>query len=52
MLAKSNERGFRWELSGFKFHGESSEDVHGYGLDAIAAEALWKKSEELIGKLF
>jgi NAD(P)-dependent dehydrogenase (short-subunit alcohol dehydrogenase family) len=29
-----------------------SEGVHGYALDPNAAEALWKKSEELVGESF
>ncbi len=29
-----------------------SEGVRGYALDAIAAESLWKKSEELVGEHF
>ena len=30
----------------------SSEGVRGYALDAKYAEALWKKSEELVGESF
>jgi hypothetical protein len=29
-----------------------SEGVRGYALDADAAEALWKRSEELVGESF
>jgi hypothetical protein len=29
-----------------------SEGVRGYALDPNAAEALWKKSEELVGETF
>jgi len=29
-----------------------SEGVRGYALDATKAEALWKKSEELVGESF
>jgi hypothetical protein len=29
-----------------------SEGVRGYALDAKTAEALWKKSEELVGESF
>jgi NAD(P)-dependent dehydrogenase (short-subunit alcohol dehydrogenase family) len=32
--------------------GGASEGVRGYALDARAAEALWKKSEELVGESF
>lgn len=30
----------------------ASEGVFGYALDAINADALWKKSEELVGECF
>jgi TPP-dependent indolepyruvate ferredoxin oxidoreductase alpha subunit len=29
-----------------------SEGVRGYALDAVAAEALWKKSEQMVGESF
>jgi hypothetical protein len=29
-----------------------SEGVRGYALDPTSAEALWKKSEELVGESF
>ncbi|HEY0703089.1 MAG TPA: SDR family NAD(P)-dependent oxidoreductase [Candidatus Acidoferrales bacterium] len=32
--------------------GGASEGVRGYALDAKAAEALWKKSEEMVGETF
>jgi hypothetical protein len=32
--------------------GLMNEGVRGYAVDPVAAEALWKKSEEMVGEVF